>query len=60
MDGFVAGTWKPARRKGTASLHVEPFAPLSLRTRQEILAEAEAVARFAEPEAGTFEVRIGS
>ena len=35
------------------------IAPFSARTRKEVTAEAEAVVRFAEPEARAFEVRVG-
>ena len=28
VDGFVHGTWKLTRDRGTATLTIEPFAPL--------------------------------
>jgi hypothetical protein len=58
VDGFVAGAWKLERKKAAATVTIQPFAKLSPRTRNEVAAEAEAVARFAEPDAATFEVRI--
>jgi hypothetical protein len=58
VDGFVAGTWKLERRKDQATVTVEPFAPLSARLRREVTAEAEALLRFAEPEARSLEVRV--
>lgn len=58
VDGFVAGTWKLERSKSAAMVTIQPFAPFSTRTRQEVVAEAEALARFAEPEARTFDVRV--
>lgn len=58
VDGFVAATWKLEQRKGTATVSIEPFAPFSARTRKEVVAEAEAMARFAEPEARAYEVRV--
>jgi winged helix DNA-binding protein len=59
VDGFVAATWKIDRRKGKATVTVEPFAPLSPRARREVAAEGEAILRFAEPDAETFVVRVG-
>jgi hypothetical protein len=59
VDGFVAGTWKMDRTKGAAILAVESFAAFSARTRKEVTAEGEALLRFAEPDAGSFEVRVG-
>ncbi len=59
VDGFVAGTWKMDRTKGAATLAVEPFAAFSVRARKEVTAEGEALLRFAEPDARSFEVRLG-
>jgi hypothetical protein len=59
VDGFVAGTWRVDRKKDVATVTVEPFAPLPARTRREIAAEAEALLRFAEPDARSYEVRTG-
>jgi hypothetical protein len=58
VDGFVAGAWKLERKKGAATVTIQPFAKLSPRARNDVAAEAEAVARFAEPDAATFDVRI--
>ena len=58
VDGFVAGTWKLDRKKGAATVAIAPFAPFSPRIRKEVTAEAEALARFAEPDARDFAVRI--
>jgi hypothetical protein len=58
IDGFVAGTWKLARKQNVATLVVEPFAPLSARDRTAVLAEAEPLLRFAEPDARSFEARV--
>jgi hypothetical protein len=58
VDGFVAGTWKLEQKKGTATVSIEPFAPFAPRTRKEVVTEAEALARFAEPDARAFEVRV--
>jgi len=59
VDGFVAGTWKLERKKDVATVTVEPFAPFPARLRKEVTAEAEALLRFAEPEARSLEVQVG-
>jgi winged helix DNA-binding protein len=59
MDGFVAGTWQIARARSSAALVVEPFEALSRKARAELAAEGDALLRFAEPDARTFEVRFG-
>ncbi len=58
VDGFVAGTWGVERKKAAATLTVEPFEPLPKKTQGELAAEADALARFVEPEASTFAVRF--
>ena len=58
VDGFVAGAWKLERKKDVATLAVEPFAAFPARARKEVIAEAEALLRFAEPDARSFEVRV--
>lgn len=47
VDGFVAGTWKVEKAKGTATLLVEPFATLSRSSRNALSDEAEKLVRFA-------------
>ena len=51
VDGFVAGTWGVERKKDAATLTVEPFEPLAKKTRGELGAEADRLARFVEPDA---------
>jgi hypothetical protein len=58
VDGFVAGTWKIERSKTAAKLTIESFAPLAARARKEVAAEADALLRFAEPEARAFDLRF--
>ncbi len=58
VDGFVAGTWKLDRNKEAATVSVAPFTRFSARTRKEVVAEAEKLARFSEPDAATFDVRV--
>jgi hypothetical protein len=58
VDGFVAATWKLSATRKAATVTVEPFATLAARVRKEVSAEAEALARFAEPEARAVDVRF--
>jgi hypothetical protein len=58
VDGFAAGTWKVEATKKAATLTVEPFKPLAARVKKEVEAEAEALLKFAEPEARSYEVRF--
>jgi hypothetical protein len=60
VDGFAAGTWKIERTKTAAKMTVAAFAPFAPKARKEIVAEAEALLHFAEPDAATFEVRFSS
>jgi hypothetical protein len=59
VDGFVAATWKLHTTKTAAAVVIEPFSPFSARVKQEVAAEAEALARFARPEARTIDVKFG-
>lgn len=58
VDGFVSGTWTSEKKKGTASLVIEPFAPLPKQMRSALADEAEQLIRFVEPDAKTYEVRF--
>jgi hypothetical protein len=58
VDGFVAATWTTERAKQTATVVIEPFATLTRPVRAAVLEEAEQLARFVEPEAKSFAVRI--
>lgn len=58
VDGFAAGTWKVEATKKAATLTVEPFKALSARVKKDVEAEAEALLKFAEPEARVYEVRF--
>jgi hypothetical protein len=58
VDGFVVATWKAERKKGAAILTITPFAPLSARAGKDVIAEGEALARFLEPDARTWDVRV--
>jgi hypothetical protein len=58
VDGFAAATWKLERTKHTAAILIEPFSPFAAKVRKEVTAEAEALVRFAEPDAREFDVRF--
>lgn len=58
VDGFVAGTWKTERKKKTASLIIEPFAPLLKKTVKELEQEGDALLRFVEEDAEAREIRF--
>jgi DNA glycosylase AlkZ-like len=45
VDGFVAGTWKIERKE----VKLDPFVKLSKKTREELMNEAENLARFIVP-----------
>jgi len=57
VDGFVAGTWRVERKLDTATITLEPFAPLPRAKRGEIEGEGERLVRWMESDATTFAVR---
>jgi hypothetical protein len=59
VDGFVAGTWGAARKKGDAVLAVHAFEAQPKKTKSALEAEADRLLRFVEPDAATFAVRFG-
>ncbi|MGH3187011.1 MAG: DNA glycosylase AlkZ-like family protein [Streptosporangiaceae bacterium] len=56
IDGFVAGMWRVAESRRTATLTIELFGPP--RQRAELLAEAERVLSFCAPDASP-DIRFG-
>jgi hypothetical protein len=58
VDGFARGGWSVEVKKGMASLLIEPFAPLDSADRAVLIDEADRLARFVEPDAGAYAVRI--
>ncbi|MBK7864397.1 MAG: AlkZ family DNA glycosylase [Archangiaceae bacterium] len=59
VDGFVAGTWKIDRsKKKTAKLALAPFGSVPARAKKALLAEAEALLQFTEPEGTQLSVAI--
>lgn len=58
VDGFVAGTWKIAQARGTATLEIVPFRPLGPQDRSDLEAEGVRLLDFAAPRAKTRDVRF--
>jgi hypothetical protein len=59
VDGRVAGTWKSERKGKKAALALEPFARLRKADAAALAQEGEALLRFVEEDAASFEVRMG-
>ncbi|MDR3633273.1 MAG: winged helix DNA-binding domain-containing protein [Isosphaeraceae bacterium] len=51
VDGFVAGTWKTARGKKTATLTLSPFVRLPAAAKAQLAEEGEALLGWVEPDA---------
>jgi hypothetical protein len=58
VDGFVSGTWTLETKKKVSAVIVKPFATLAPKSRKEVTAEGERLARFVDPDAKSFECRI--
>jgi winged helix DNA-binding protein len=58
IDGFVHGTWAIVKRRGQATLRIEPFTPLSAQDRDELTAEGARLLDFAATEAGTHDIQF--
>ena len=58
LDGVVAGTWRTERAGPSATLAIEPFAPLSPAERDALAAEGGALIRFIADGARDFAVRF--
>jgi hypothetical protein len=58
VDGFVAGVWKVEKSKGTVTLAIDAFEPLSKDNRDALSEEGEALVRFVEPEARGYALRF--
>ena len=59
VDGVVAGTWTVALKRKVATLTLDPFAALTKAAVAELEAEADALLRFAEPDATARDVTVG-
>jgi hypothetical protein len=60
IDGFVAGTWKLKRERGSADLLVEPFIKLSKQEHNALTVEGARLLHFAATEAHSHDVIINS
>jgi hypothetical protein len=49
LDGMFGGTWRIARSAGSATLTIEPFAPIGRAERAGIEEEAERLLGFEAP-----------
>lgn len=58
VDGFVRAGWSLARERDTAMLLVDIFEKLSRETVAELSEEAEALARFLEPDASEVVINV--
>lgn len=58
VDGFVAGTWRTEKSKGTTSLVIEPFGTLSRPSRVHLVEEAEHLVKFIGHDAKAHQVRF--
>ncbi len=58
VDGFVAGFWRIAREKGSATLEIEPLDRLTARTRAELSEEGERLLDFVAADSKIHAVRF--
>jgi hypothetical protein len=59
-DGFACGTWAVERKKATATLLLTPFEPLPKPAVKALAVEGEALLRFLEEDATSFDVRLAA
>jgi hypothetical protein len=57
-DGMVAGVWQLERKRAAATLVLQPFAALPAGAVEALSAEAEALLRFAAPDAASSAVEL--
>jgi Winged helix DNA-binding domain len=57
VDGMVAGLWSVERKRDTATLRLEPFAPLPRKVRDQLGDEGDRLVRWIEDDATSFLVR---
>lgn len=58
VDGFVRGGWEIDKKRGTATLSIELFAPITASERETMRKQADSLARFIETDAKAYEVKI--
>jgi hypothetical protein len=60
VDGKVTAFWRLEKERGTATVVIEPLVRLRAADRRAVLAEAEALAAFAEPKAKAHAARVAN
>jgi hypothetical protein len=60
IDGVVGATWTSETVKKVGTLRIVPLGPIGAADRKALLAEAERLVRFAEPDAESHAVVIGT
>jgi hypothetical protein len=60
VDGIAGGTWTTERRRRRAVLRLQPFEPLPRDAVDGLVAEAEALLRFLEPDADEHAVEVAA
>ncbi|QMV42507.1 winged helix DNA-binding domain-containing protein [Cohnella cholangitidis] len=58
IDGFVAGTWKIARERKSATLVIEPFRTISKKDMAELTEEGDRLLRFAAGDCTDSDIRF--
>ena len=58
VNGRVAGMWKVELARQSATLIVEPFAPIPAKAKAELKAEGERLLHFIEPNATTHKIQF--
>ena len=58
VNGRVAGMWKVELARQSATLIVEPFAPIPAKAKAELKAEGERLLHFIEPNAATHKIQF--
>ncbi len=58
VDGFVCGTWKMSRKRGSAILSIEPFGPLSKGDRDALAEEGAGLLTFAAGDAAARDIQF--
>jgi hypothetical protein len=58
VDGFFRGTWKITRQRHAATLHIQPFAPLSVSDCTALAEEGARLLTFAAGDGGAHDVQV--
>jgi hypothetical protein len=56
VDGYVAGLWTTAKKRGVATLTLTPFGRTTKKVLAELEREGDRLLRFLEPDAKSFDV----